>query len=653
MGKSGAWTIMKLGTKISICEPVNTEAPEVPPRSWAHHLMPMGIGTPDTESLTSYFIRLTESHSVTPRAFFVQGISKDQNAVDEGKHNRSNGLVSPTERRATPQVNGNGLVAEKWVCRLAELTQRNNLRFLTFLPWKDVLSNRTMHRLERAWCPVCLEDQRMARVPIYEQLRWAHRLVRVCPNHKLSLETKCKQCSSTSSVLCGKSRPGICPRCDGWLGHYYNEFNSIFTEHTITNAPFEIFIAEQIGELIAIAPRLTCAPNKEVSSISIGKCIDLFFDGNTSAFVRFFGMSKTVTSSFFEGRARYTNLELLLRIAFRVGITLKDLLNNENALTEFNPSLSITAPNKRLSPRRKKGKLFKMLVAAAEEQPPPSLNELAERLGYSAAYELRRNSPQLCDLITANHLEYTKGQKERSFSTVRLQTSEVIEAALMAALNEDSPPPLNQVGKSLGYMSAEAIRVRFPDLYKAVSEKRQKLITSRRDRIKDELKQAFESDPPISLDTISEKLGYRTTATLRVMYPEESRAIRSRYDEHIRKQFLSKIEAALRSILIEMPPPPLRTSLRRINISDGFLRKHFPKEHRAISTRYLEFRHEQSMQNKENDRNKIRAIVIDLIRRGVFPSMNAVLELSPANFLKRPEVWATIRQARKEFAHPV
>jgi hypothetical protein len=105
----------------------------------------------------------------------------------------------------------------------------------------------------------------------------------------------------------------------------------------------------------------------------------------------------------------------------------------------------------------------------------------------------------------------------------------------------------------------------------------------------------------------------------------------------------------MESILVESPPPPLKYALLRIRVSDGFLRKYFLNEHRAIAARYLEYRKDQSDQNMDNDRNKIRDIVQDFIKRGIFPSMNAVLNIYAASYLKRHEVSSTIMKAREEF----
>jgi hypothetical protein len=97
----------------------------------------------------------------------------------------------------------------------------------------------------------------------------------------------------------------------------------------------------------------------------------------------------------------------------------------------------------------------------------------------------------------------------------------------------------------------------------------------------------------------------------------------------------------------------LKDALQRMGVSYDFLRRHFPSEHRLIPGRYAEFRKNQSEQNKESDRNKIRGIIQDFIKRGIFPSMNALLGIYIPSYLKRPEVLSTILQAREEFGFRV
>jgi methylphosphotriester-DNA--protein-cysteine methyltransferase len=304
----------------------------------------------------------------------------------------------------------------------------------------------------------------------------------------------------------------------------------------------------------------------------------------------------------------------------------------------------------RLSPRLKKENVHKILLAALEETPPPSLKEMAERLGYNSSITLRCYFPEVCDRITANYRQSARGEEKKEASGKRLQEDEVIQAALESASKEDLPPSLTYISRQLGYTTSMAIRKRFPDLCKAVTGKRLNSGSVRRKQIEPELEQALSSDPPTSLGAIAKKLGYRTNAVLRTKYPELRRRINERYAKYNQAQFMGRVRREVELILVETPPPPLKVVLQRIGISDGFLKKHFPEEHRALSTRYLNYRKDQSERCKDNDRSKIRdSIVRDFIKRGIFPSTKAVLAVYTASYLKRPEVWATILQAREEF----
>ena len=367
------------------------------------------------------------------------------------------------------------------------------------------------------------------------------------------------------------------------------------------------------------------------------------------AFVKFFGLNKGAAYSLWNGKPRVTQLELLLRVGFQVGIPLLDLLTKEDSLDGFNPSRSPTLLGYRLSPRLKKENVLNVLLGALEETPSPSLNEMAERLGYSSSLTLRRYFPQVCDQIVANYKQSSRGKEKRRFSAARLQEDEVIKFALESALKETYPPSLSHIARRLGYKASQALRSRFPDLCRALADKRLTIESVRRDQSKLELEQALTIEPPISLDTVVKKLGYKTNAALRTRYPELCRKICDRWAKYCQTQLMLRIKHELESILVESPPPTLKNALKRVGVSDGFLRKHFLTEHRLIPVRYAEFRKNQSEQNKESDRNRIRGIVQDLIKRGIFPSMNAVFDIYVPSYLKRPEVLSTIMQAREAF----
>jgi AraC-like DNA-binding protein len=633
------WSNLARSGKVAPCESLLTQIPVLPRRSWAYHLAPMNVGTPSCESLTSYFLRLSQAHCVTPQTLFVRGM------CDLNRPIHACGLVSPNSKAATLQINGNGLVAEKWVAKLESITRRNDLRLLTFLPFQGAVSRRKTCRRQRAWCPSCLEDQRRENGPIYEHLLWTHVYVTVCPIHRLLLQTQCPHCGGTSNVLQGSMCTGACAKCSGWLGELADISRSSGHESDETMSD-EIFMADQIGRLVVAARSAQFDFSVQTTKRAIRKCIDLCFDGNVSCFVRCVGLGKSAAAHF--GRKHLVSLQLMLKIAYAARVNVLDLLNDEDALSGFSANISVKATKGLLSCRRNSQDVFALLKAAATEIPPPSISEVARRLGYSSSDSLPRQFSDICNLITANFRNSARGRAARSFSRTRLQTDEAIVAALKAALKQRPHPSLTQVAKSLGYRASLSIKVRFPELCRGLVDKRQAPLLTRRKGVEDELEQSLRSEHPEAVLAIARRLGYQTNAPLRTAYPELCRQIRIRNQKHKESQFLSRVETSLDTMLAQNPPPSLKAALLRLDVSDGWLRKHFPVAHRSLSSRYVEFRAEESHVKKLKDKNRIRAIVRELDQKGTFPSMNAVLDVFTASALKRTEVWATIKQAREE-----
>ncbi len=57
-----------------LCELWPEEQVEIKPHSRLYHIEPIGVGSPMVESLTSYFTRLAEAHSVPLQKLFLQEI---------------------------------------------------------------------------------------------------------------------------------------------------------------------------------------------------------------------------------------------------------------------------------------------------------------------------------------------------------------------------------------------------------------------------------------------------------------------------------------------------------------------------------------------------------------------------------------------------
>jgi hypothetical protein len=642
MPKITLWSPLISQDELSVCERLDLQIPTIPRRSPFYCLSPMNVGSPACESLTSYFLRLAEAHSVTPRRLFEKGLNLALGKYDQN----SRGLVGPSSTFGTWQINGNGLVAEKWVKALEAITLRHGLSALTLLPFREAFSKHDACRRERAWCPLCLYDQEQSDGIIYEQLLWTLKSVGVCSIHRVFLQTKCPHCQRVSPPLSGTLCPGKCGTCNGWLGALSEQAHNELDGASHESTEYQIFVVNEVGRLIAVSLEIKDEFNKEISKTAISRFVDRCFDGNTRALTRYLGLSRSADASITAKRRRFVGLSLLLKLAFVSQTPLRDLLTHEDALAKFSPMFpTASRPSPLLA--AKKEIVLSALEAAVHETPRPSLEELGVRLGITSS-RLRQHSAETCKLITKNYRMSASGRKALAWQRGRLRTTAEIEAAFKAALMADPPPTLNQVAQSLGYRNRFGLKYRVPELCRALLEKHPKPHERRRHFVQSELRKSLETDPPEDLLSVAKRLGYKSSHELGLRHQELCRKIRSRYEAHQKAKFLSDIGSRLNAVLSETPPPTLKDTMRNLDVSDKSLRKYFPEERRAIAARYLTYRREQSIANKTSDKELIGAIVRDFHKSGTFPSMNAVLDVFTASALKRTEVWATIKRAREE-----
>ncbi|MEW6495564.1 MAG: TniQ family protein [Cyanobacteriota bacterium] len=236
------------------------QKPAIPLRSRLYHLEPIGIGTPYTESLSSYLCRLAQEHCVTSQKLVMGEIAPQMMRQDYDlaltKKNVST-LFSNSD--AKPAINGMREKTQFLVQALKELTQRKDLSFLSLLTWKGVINEQGLFRQYRAWCPQCNEQWRQEREVIYEPLLWSFKEVDVCLHHNCRLVDECPHCSSRLPVIANSLQLGFCSRCKGWLGSQPDEKQDFKTDDLEGNQ----YTIRNIGNLIAVAPQLGYQPTLE------------------------------------------------------------------------------------------------------------------------------------------------------------------------------------------------------------------------------------------------------------------------------------------------------------------------------------------------------------------------------------------------------
>lgn len=278
-------------------------------------------------------------------------------------------------------------------------------------------------------------------------------------------------------------------------------------------------------------------------------------------------------------------------------------------------------------------------IVAADEMPPPTLRDVARRLG-SDSSTLCRHFPDLYQAIVQRSRTYQEAEK--------LYAQHELEA--IVASNEAPPPLLKEVARRLGSNST-TLSNRFPDLCQAIVQRRKDYQEAEKRRIQHELQIILDSNqvPPPSLPEVARQLE-QTEAMLGHHFPDLYRAIVERaqaYQQAEKLDIQSKLEAVLASE--EKPPPSLREVARRFGHSYDSLRRLFPELCQHISARYLADEKVRSAQKMEQRRAEIRQATFEIWQNGSYPTCSRVCSRlsGPARF-GAPELYAAWHEALHE-----
>lgn len=415
-------------------EPPTTNSP-----SRLFHLEPIGIGTFYVESLTSYVARLAEAHSVPPGtllAIEVKPMVRHSNA----HRPQVDSIVALYAQDSVKALNGTQAGAKQLVKALEALTKRNDLKFLTMLPWAEVFPVLGLLKHFHTWCPYCYQEWLNNKQVIYSPLLWALKPVKICPIHHQLLESKCPHCDQQFLHLWRNSRPGFCLKCGGWLG--INSSTSKQHEclsQEITDLQFEIWKVQTLGELIHFAPTFSSPPSRDVIKTMLKTYVNQYTEGNVSAFGRWLGLSRHSILHWYSG-VTIPNLDKLLNICYILETTLVNFIQLKLVPISYNKLASFYAKDEKvLKPvvatskkSLERDTIREAMQLALLEEPPPSLTQLASRLGLKSYSSLTACSKSLSATLTDRYTEYKQQLKH-----------EQIQDILYRALDSNEYPPLS------------------------------------------------------------------------------------------------------------------------------------------------------------------------------------------------------------------
>jgi TniQ len=411
----------------------------LPPRSRLYRIVPMGIGTPFTASLTSFVCRLAKAHHITMNSLFeyilMPAFGNRYQLTDPKRRSSGSGL-STGFRGLAKSVNGLCSTALHWIQVIESLTMRHDLRFLTLIALSDVIHQRHLLRKYQAWCPECYEELRLNHQVIYSPIIWVLSAVEVCPRHLRRLVDRCPGCGKQSLPLANRTFPGYCARCTTWLGTEHEGQSDLMSESQMR---WHVAVARNIGELIASIPSLERTPTRDGVARMFRGCIAQVNEGMPK-FGKIIGKTKSSVWGWYHGTVR-ASLNEMLKLCYCLDISLVDfLLSSERLFSGLRvvrslPDMYIFHPPRAVK-RIDYSKVEATLHDVLHNNAPRSMREVGEIVGvHPRTFYVR--FPTICYAISKRHAEYRQAQLEKGRQRLK---DEVAEACIKLRAQRLYPP---------------------------------------------------------------------------------------------------------------------------------------------------------------------------------------------------------------------
>lgn len=378
---------------------------------------------------------------------------------------------------------------------------------------------------------------------------------------------------------------------------------------------YELWAAEQIGNIIAVSPTLPAVPTTDNLILAVNHCCNLVAEGNRNLLAHALGISETTLGQIRRGNAA-PSIKTLVRLSYLTKISLFKLLTDSDYVLDYlskYPVEIIDRPTKRALYSRRYHpvgcqRLRERVEAALTEIPPPSLAEVARRVGYKHSSSLREKFPELSKQIVNNY-----NSSERYFEVRRSQ----LEAArshppdrenqrklLEQELGQSCPATLEEISRKLGYSSQPGARKIFPELYRALAEKRRRYkerqLAECLSRCRQVLTAALAEEPPPTLHSVMVQLGLGYPF-LKYRFPQECREISARRLGY-QKMRLTEAGNRLRQALLENPPRSFRQIsneiANEIGVAHPVLRCHYPELVLSVVSRFKDHKQGFAIEEK-------------------------------------------------------
>lgn len=351
---------------------------------------PIGIGTDQVESLSSYVMRLAAWHGTLPGQLlhrYLAHIAAGQPEFSGRWH------CNPTPIYLDESMNGFGH-GEAWVRVLKEFTGRSDLAALTTCGWDHVFSSRHFRCRSQRRCLPCLAEQKEP----YHRLVWTLDSVEHCPLHGCRLVERCPTCERCVPVVHKRSQVLACPWCAGGL---------LVEAQSSSGSEDEIWITREAGKLVSqsLEDSSSLRPFAGPSLRRLAKQCGI---KTPTSLARIAGVTKVGAWNWWNDENRPC-LRHALRLSRVLGVSLSEAISPDGGATRpIVPLQSCQIPlalSARRSSRRHDWDQIRSVLQREIENPPEEarpLTEIARDLEI-APRTLRAHLPEICAAISTRN----------------------------------------------------------------------------------------------------------------------------------------------------------------------------------------------------------------------------------------------------------
>lgn len=376
-------------------------------RSRLYCLEPIGLGTGEVESATSYLARLSSAHAVSTWSLLKCEIAPRLFGPEAILRNRLSELTAAMGSAC----NGENQTSTKLILILRSLTCREDLDWITMGFCRGFVAPRFLVRREQAWCYVCLSEWKAQGREIYSPLLWHLMAVKMCPTHGVALKTLCPACGRSFHPLTAHSRPGYCSHCHKWLGVAGSSGTSLTLQEIVDQEN-----AKLIADFLRDGLRTLTNAGRTEFPQNIGILLKSHFDNNVQALTRYVDVNRATVITWKNGSQRPTLLSLT-DFSKRVNVAPSALLGTRLRGEDFKLSTGVANEPSRKRffspPKVNLERMHQLLeeTLRAEAGTALSLHQLATQLGCNQS-TLQRRFPELAEKVKQKYQKFRAIQKE-------------------------------------------------------------------------------------------------------------------------------------------------------------------------------------------------------------------------------------------------